>query len=114
MDRKDQSSWWPPRQWKWTSRPPKQFLWIGGLALALLYSIGLAFDADNWSGYIPLVLVLLFLFIRFGYRYEWTGFAEAAYPKSEKEEIRPRKTLWDWMSLLLVPAMLALLGFGLT
>jgi hypothetical protein len=68
----------------------------------------------NRFGYVPLGMVLLFILIRIGYRYEWTGFAETARPKSEKSEIQPRKTLWDWMSLLLVPAMIALLGFGLT
>jgi len=65
-------------------------------------------------GYVPLVIVVLLTLIRLGYRYEWTGFRETSRPKYEKRDIQPRKTLWDWMQLLFVPVMLAILAGGLT
>jgi uncharacterized protein YjbI with pentapeptide repeats len=68
----------------------------------------------NRFGYVPLVMVFLLILIRLGYRYEWTGFGEATRTKDEQREIQPRKTLWDWMQLLFVPTMLALLAGGLT
>jgi hypothetical protein len=114
MDRKDQSSWWPPKNWRLSWPLARQFLWISGVGLALGYSIWLAIDTANFTGYIPLTFVLLFILIRIGYRYEWTGFGETYHPKSEANEIQPRKTLWDWMSIQLVPAIIVLLGFGLT
>jgi hypothetical protein len=96
----------------------KQVLWAIGLGLALIASILLAFvvgiGMDNRFGYVPLVLVLFFILIRIGYRYEWTGFGETSHPKDETKDIKPPKTLWDWMQLLFVPAMLALLAGGLT
>jgi uncharacterized protein YjbI with pentapeptide repeats len=64
-------------------------------------------------GYVPLVIVPLGIFIRLGYQYEWTGFGETSRSKDDKLEVKPRKTLWDWMSLLLVPAMIAILTAGL-
>jgi len=65
-------------------------------------------------GYVPLVIVVLLTLIRLGYRYEWTGFREISRPKDEMKDIQPRKTLWDWMQLLFVPVMLAILAGGLT
>ena len=54
-----------------------------------------------------LTVVGIWILIRIGSLYEWTGFGERALEKSETREIQPRKTLWDWMSLLLVPLMIA-------
>jgi hypothetical protein len=45
-----------------------------------------------------------------GYAHDWTGFGRAA----ETESVRPYKTLWDWLELLIVPAALAIGGFMLT
>jgi len=114
MAHKDRSSWLPPKNRRLSLPLARQILWISGLGLALVYSIRLAIGTDNFTGYIPLAVVLLFTLIRIGYRYEWTGFGETSHPKSEENEIQPRKTLWDWMDLLLVPSMIVLLGFGLT
>lgn len=49
------------------------------------------------------ILVIFILVCLGGYlsRWEWTGFIE------------PRKTLWDWMKLLIVPIVLALGAFAL-
>jgi uncharacterized protein YjbI with pentapeptide repeats len=49
-----------------------------------------------------------------GYRYEWTGFGEADLPKPENREVRPEKTVWDWMQLLIVPVVLAIVTIVFT
>ena len=49
-----------------------------------------------------------------GYRHEWTGFGEFRYDKTEQQEIRLKKTLWDWLQLLsalAIPILLAAAGF---
>jgi uncharacterized protein YjbI with pentapeptide repeats len=64
---------------------------------------------------IGILLLLTLILIRIGYRYEWTGFGETTRPKSEtQEEVQPRKTLWDWLGLLIVPLVLAVGGFVFT
>jgi hypothetical protein len=51
---------------------------------------------------------MVLLLIRIGYRYEWTGFGELARSEAQDRQIaRPRKTLWDWMTLLFVPIAIA-------
>jgi uncharacterized protein YjbI with pentapeptide repeats len=50
------------------------------------------------------------MLIRVGQRYQWTGFGESVQPKSGDQEIQPRKTLWDWLQLFIVPLALATLG----
>jgi uncharacterized protein YjbI with pentapeptide repeats len=82
--------------------------------VAVLVASVVAIRRGHIFGYVPLVIVPLGILIRLGYRYEWTGFKETSRPKSEKREIQPRKTLWDWMQLLFVPMMLAVLAGGLT
>lgn len=47
--------------------------------------------------------VALFL-IQLGYSYSWTGFGE--YTLTNPDTVRS-KTLWDWMELLIIPAVLA-------
>jgi hypothetical protein len=54
-----------------------------------------------------LTVVGILILIGVGYRFEWTGFGERDREKTETGEIQRRKTLWDWMSLLLVPLMIA-------
>jgi type VI protein secretion system component VasK len=36
----------------------------------------------------------------------WLGVGERRWPKSPDEEVQPAKTLWDWLQLLVVPAIL--------
>jgi hypothetical protein len=38
---------------------------------------------------------------------DWAGVGERRWKKSPGEEVRPAKTAWDWLQLLIVPAMLA-------
>jgi uncharacterized protein YjbI with pentapeptide repeats len=67
-------------------------------------------DRVYWGagGFALLALIIL------GYRFPWTGFAEAVTPKSERAETSPAKTLWDWMGLLIVPVLLAIGGYWFT
>jgi len=46
-----------------------------------------------------------------GYQYPWTGFGPVG---GEGISIRPQKTLWDWMQLLLMPLVLAIIAFLFT
>jgi hypothetical protein len=72
---------------------------------------------DNRFGYVPLVMVLLlilFILVRIGYRYEWTGFGGASHPKGRVEGHPASKTLWDWLELLMVPLALAVVGLWFT
>jgi uncharacterized protein YjbI with pentapeptide repeats len=102
-----------PHRWRPTKR---HALWAAGLALLAAMSIAcvVAIRMGHRLGYVPLVIVVLLTLIRLGYRYEWTGFSETSRPKDEMRDIQPRKTLWDWMQLLFVPVMLAILAGGLT
>jgi len=54
-------------------------------------------------------VAILLICIRLGYRWSWTGFGETSYTKaSGNQEVEPKKTLWNWLDLLIVPAMLGL------
>ena len=59
-------------------------------------------------------VAFLYRLIRVGYRYEWTGFGEADLPKPENREVRPEKTVWDWLQLLIVPVVLAIVTIVFT
>jgi uncharacterized protein YjbI with pentapeptide repeats len=37
---------------------------------------------------------------------EWTGIGERSWEKPPNREVQPGKTLWDWLQLLIVPAIL--------
>jgi hypothetical protein len=41
---------------------------------------------------------------------DWTGLSEKKWSKGPEEEIRPAKTLWDWLQLVAVPLALAILA----
>jgi Pentapeptide repeats (8 copies) len=40
----------------------------------------------------------------------WLGVGERRWKKSSDEEIQPAKTVWDWLQLLVVPAMLVVIA----
>src|SRR5919107_516244 len=61
-------------------------------------------------GAATVVVAAVVVMIRVGQHYQWTGFGESVQPKSGDQEIRPRKTLWDWLQLFIVPLALATLG----
>jgi hypothetical protein len=75
---------------------------LGALLRPLLYNPGpVVVTVAAVAAIVVLILV--------GQHYEWTGFGESSHPKSDSQEIQPRKTLWDWLQLLIVPLALALI-----
>ncbi len=62
----------------------------------------------NWWKVILGIIVLIILIIWVGYRLAWTGFGGYTSPAVQTNQTFQReKTLWDWMELLIVPAILA-------
>jgi uncharacterized protein YjbI with pentapeptide repeats len=43
---------------------------------------------------------------------EWLGVGERRWKKAPDEEVQPSKTLWDWLQLLIVPAILVAVTFA--
>src|SRR5262245_50616977 len=42
----------------------------------------------------------------------WTGLGEKSWPAEPNREVRRSKTLWDWLQLLIVPAILVAVTFA--
>ena len=61
-------------------------------------------------GAAAVVVASVVVLIRVGQHYQWTGFGESVRPKADNQEIQPRKTLWDWLQLFIVPLALAAIG----
>ena len=58
-------------------------------------------------------LVVIIVGLLFGW--DWTGFTSATGPiLKPNEQYRPAKTLWDLLQLLIVPVVLAVLGYYFT
>jgi uncharacterized protein YjbI with pentapeptide repeats len=69
----------------------------------------------SWSIYVFVgLLVFAVAFVGLAYRlgWGWTGFAEGRKHERDRR-VRPGKTLWDWLELLLVPFALAAAAFVL-
>jgi uncharacterized protein YjbI with pentapeptide repeats len=60
-----------------------------------------------WSGGIIVTLVVVLSLIRAGYSHHWTGFGQSKV----NDNVQPAKTLWDWLSLLIIPLVLAIGGY---
>lgn len=58
------------------------------------------------------ILILYFL-VEAGYSYSWTGFGAYTPLQPLVEGYEREKTTWDWMQLLIVPAVLAIAAFFL-
>lgn len=66
----------------------------------------------HWKKLLIAITILLGLLSivalsRIDYGCDWTGFGRCLTVKQSSDEIRPEKTLWDWMNLLIVPVVLA-------
>src|SRR6266487_2206171 len=74
-----------------------------------------------WKGKFPYPLVvtltiiigvgLVVLLISLGYHADWTGFNRHVESVPAGQQDQPAKTLWDWMSLLIVPTVLVVGAF---
>jgi Pentapeptide repeats (8 copies) len=88
----------------------KTILLVTGIviSIAVAVAVGYLFESRLFVWIIGVLAagilgICLYLLIRHGYNYEWTGFG------------RPeKKTVWDWMDLLIVPAVLALATLAFT
>ena len=49
------------------------------------------------------VLVVLVILLGYVFNWEWTGLGSSVSPTT----YHPEKTLWDWMQLFIIPAVLA-------
>jgi hypothetical protein len=61
-----------------------------------------------WTVGIIVAIVGTFIFLRLAYFHEWRWTGLVTFPGYDK------KTLWDWLDLLIVPAVLALGGYLFT
>ncbi len=62
---------------------------------------------------IAVLLILLYFLADAGYSYPWTGFEDYKPPENPDTGFQRGKTTWDWMQLLVVPAVLAIAAFFL-
>jgi hypothetical protein len=55
------------------------------------------------------IVVALVVLLHVGYALQWTGFGQSKVA----QDVRPARTLWDWLKLLIVPAVLGAGGYYL-
>jgi pentapeptide repeat protein len=60
-----------------------------------------------WTILFIFVVAIVTILILLGYRESWTGFGEAV----QNIQVRPAKSVWDWLDLLIVPMFLALIAW---
>lgn len=68
------------------------------------------FLQSHWPSILLILGVLLFISLVLGYVFgwEWVGVVEyTRFVNGELVEIQRQKTLWDWLDLLIIPAVLA-------
>jgi uncharacterized protein YjbI with pentapeptide repeats len=93
------------------------FFFAGDVAAFLIAGRDIDKQAALWGIRTVAVLVVmgaLGFLIRIGYDYQWTGLGEANLPKEKDVELRPKKTLWEWLQLLIVPIVLSLITVAFT
>jgi hypothetical protein len=73
-------------------------------AVTLPATLGLAV-----AGVVALAFIVAFVHTANRRRWHWTGLTEVWLPTREGEQLRPAKTLWDWLGLLVIPLVLAAL-----
>jgi len=99
--------WWPPS--KGVTHIFVALVAVGALLFVFRDYLE-ALDRPSTVLKAATVVAAVVVLIRVGQRYEWTGFGEAVQPKPDNEEVQPRKTLWDWLQLFIVPLALAAIG----
>ncbi len=88
-------------------------LFTGVGALLFLLSVSAVATLDNeilLALGAATALAAVVVLIHVGQQYQWTGFGESVHSKQDNQEIQPRKTLWDWLQLFIVPLALAAIG----
>jgi hypothetical protein len=77
-------------------------------------------------GVVAIVLIVIIVLIIIGYLFDWTGFngynkvtithtisGTNAGTVTKTEQYQPGKGLWDWLQLLIIPAVLAVAGYAI-
>ncbi len=115
--KRKKSRWWPTS--RGALRISAALIAVGAMlftgigALLFLISVIAVATLDNEIllvlGVATLIAAVVVL-ILVGQQYKWTGFGESVQPKPDNQEIQPRKTLWDWLQLFIVPLALAAIG----
>ena len=108
--KRKKSRWWP------TSRGALR-IFAALIAVGALLFVFRGYYPENLRdrplavlGAATVVVTAVVVLIRVGQHYQWTGFGESVRPKADNQEIQPRKTLWDWLQLFIVPLALAAIG----
>jgi len=83
---------------------------------ALAAPLWLGWSQRTWLilGGLGAVLLVLLLIGGYYWHWEWTGLDASRGPAKNPKapfDYYPSKTLWDWMQLLLIPAVLVVAGF---
>ena len=107
LAKRKKSRWWP------TSRGAMR-IFAALIAVGALLFVFRGYYPENLRdrplavlGAATVVVAAVVVLIRVGQHYQWTGFGESVRPKADSQEIQPRKTLWDWLQLFIVPLALA-------
>jgi uncharacterized protein YjbI with pentapeptide repeats len=110
LAKRKKSRWWP------TSRGAMR-IFAALIAVGALLFVFRGYYPENLRdrplavlGAATVVVAAVVVLIRVGQHYQWTGFGESVRPKADSQEIQPRKTLWDWLQLFIVPLALAAIG----
>jgi uncharacterized protein YjbI with pentapeptide repeats len=107
--KRKKSRWWPPR--RGAMRIFAALIAVGALLFVFRgYYLETLRDRPLTVLGAATVVAAVVVLIRVGQHYQWTGFGETVQPKPDTQEIRPRKTLWDWLQLFIVPLALAAIG----
>ena len=107
------SRWWSPR--RKATRIFAALVAVGTLLVMFRgYYIHFLLDSPLTVLRAATVVAAVVVLIRIGQHYEWTGFGKLVQPKPDNKDIQPRKTLWDWLQLLVVPVALAGIGYFFT
>jgi uncharacterized protein YjbI with pentapeptide repeats len=61
---------------------------------------------------IALVAGLVSLVVWSDVRYHWSGYSGSTTPLTPEQLLARQKSVWDWLALLIVPAVIALSAFG--
>jgi uncharacterized protein YjbI with pentapeptide repeats len=110
LAKRKKSRWWP------TSRGAMR-IFAALIAVGALLFVFRGYYPENLRdrplavlGAATVVVAAVVVLIRVGQHYQWTGFGESVRPKADSQEIQPRKALWDWLQLFIVPLALAAIG----
>jgi hypothetical protein len=63
---------------------------------------------NRWKVILAIIFLVILIWMGYVWFGRWTGFSESISPAVlPNQTFQPAKTLWDWMQLLIIPAILA-------